>query len=70
MIARTGFKAYAKSQAEEIRAEFNFVANWLGNYAPDSLKFELQDKLPKIDLSDAQRTFLTKLALRRPFESR
>jgi lysyl-tRNA synthetase class 1 len=62
MIARTGFEAYAKNQADEIRAEFKFVANWLANYAPDSLKFELQDTLPKVELSEAQRGFLANLA--------
>ncbi len=62
MIARTGFEVYAKTQAEEIRAEFKFVGPWLNAYAPESIKFELQEKLPKVDLSAPQRAFLVKLA--------
>lgn len=62
MIARTGFEDYAKTQADEIRAEFKFVGSWLNAYAPESIKFELQDKLPKVDLSVPQRAFLAKLA--------
>jgi lysyl-tRNA synthetase class 1 len=62
MIERTGFEGYAKTQADEILAEFKFVANWLGSHAPESIKFELQTKLPQVELSDAQKQFLGELA--------
>lgn len=64
MIARTGFEDYAHKQKAEILNELKFVANWLQHYAPDSVKFELQDKLPKVELNDAQTKFLTDLAER------
>jgi lysyl-tRNA synthetase class 1 len=62
MIARTGFEAYASKQRSEILSELDFVANWLKDYAPESVKFEVQQRLPKVELSEAQTTFLSNLA--------
>jgi lysyl-tRNA synthetase class 1 len=62
MIARTGFEHYTKKQKPEILSELTFVANWLTHYAPESIKFALQDNLPKVELSEAQKTFLAELA--------
>lgn len=39
-----------------------YVKNWLDIYAPDSVKFSLQEKLPEISLSKQQREFLQDLA--------
>ena len=38
------------------------VKNWLDLYAPGFVKFEVQKKLPKIELSEVQQEFLAKLA--------
>ncbi len=51
-----------KTETEIIRRELDLVASWLDKYAPDELKFEVQDQLPTIDLSDQQSQFLATLA--------
>jgi lysyl-tRNA synthetase, class I len=62
ILGRTGYKEVARSQWPVIERELKFVANWLDKYAPDSVKFEVQDTLPNVELSDEQRVFLHKLA--------
>lgn len=62
MIERTGFGAYVQKQTPAILSELTFVANWLQHYAPESVKFTLQDKLPQAELSETQRAFLATLA--------
>jgi len=62
MIERTGFGAYVQKQTPAILNELIFVANWLEHYAPDSVKFTVQDKLPQVELTALQRTFLSDLA--------
>ena len=42
--------------------EFSFVKNWLAKYAPGSIKFEIQQNLPLVELSTKQKDFLSKLA--------
>ena len=62
MIERTGFGTYVQTQTPAILNEFIFVANWLEHYAPESVKFTVQTELPDVELSEAQRAFLTDLA--------
>ena len=45
-----------------LNREFSFVKNWLSKYAPEGIKFEIQHKLPQIDLTTEQKNFLSKLA--------
>lgn len=61
-LERTGYETAVKNEKEAIVGEFAYVKNWLAKYAPDSVKFEVQDKLPKVELSDEQKRFLAELA--------
>lgn len=62
ILSRTGYLDQVKEQAEVIERELGYVKNWLEKYAPEEVKFELQKILPKIELSDAQKQFLSLLA--------
>jgi lysyl-tRNA synthetase class 1 len=64
ILSRTGYEAAVKDQRDIIVREFKFVANWLAKYAPDSVKFSVQDKLPQTELSQGQQQFLSDLAER------
>jgi lysyl-tRNA synthetase class 1 len=61
MLRRTGHKEAAKIQAESIIRELDYVDNWLDKYAPDNIKFEVQNDLPEVDISDVQQKFLDEL---------
>jgi lysyl-tRNA synthetase class 1 len=62
ILERTGYEAAVKAEREILAREFNYVEQWLAKYAPDSVKFQVQDKLPDVELSAEQRSFLAKLA--------
>jgi lysyl-tRNA synthetase class 1 len=62
ILDRTGYEEAIREQWPVIERELGFVKNWLEKYAPDSVKFQVQEKLPEVELSDDERTFLTKLA--------
>ncbi len=38
------------------------VENWLENYAPEFVKFNVQKKMPKVEINEKQETFLLKVA--------
>ncbi len=62
ILERTGFEEPVREQWPVIERELVFVKNWLAKYAPESVKFAVQDELPPVELSDAQRAFLGKVA--------
>ncbi len=62
ILARTGWKPADKAEEEVLGREIVFVSSWLERYAPDSIKFQIQPSLPKVQLSDTQRAFLGLLA--------
>jgi lysyl-tRNA synthetase class 1 len=62
ILARTGYDEVMDSQWSVVERELKFVKNWLQKYAPDNVKFTVQNELPKVELSDEQTEFLTKLA--------
>jgi lysyl-tRNA synthetase class 1 len=63
ILARTDHQQAVEDQREIIISEFKFVHNWLQKYAPNEVKFEVQEKLPEhVELSENQRAFLTDLA--------
>jgi lysyl-tRNA synthetase class 1 len=62
LLERTGYEKEASEQFSILEREFEFVKNWLAKYAPESVKFAVQKALPKVDLSEDQRTFLAALA--------
>ena len=62
MIARTGFEKDVKNSKNEILEEFKFVKNWLKNYAPDEIKFSLQEVIPDREFSVNIKLFFNQLA--------
>ncbi|HVE80698.1 MAG TPA: lysine--tRNA ligase [Candidatus Dormibacteraeota bacterium] len=62
ILRRTDYEEAVKAEADVIKRELKFAGNWLNKYAPEEIKLELQEKMPKIDLSSGQKQFLTKLA--------
>ncbi len=62
ILARTGYEGAVEGQKDVLTREFAYVANWLAKYAPEEVKFQVQEKLPKVELSKDQKGFLAKLA--------
>lgn len=61
IIGRTEHKPTVDKQQETIKKELKFIDNWLKNWAPDDVKFELAAKPPKL-LSEPEREYLLALA--------
>ncbi|MDH7517925.1 MAG: lysine--tRNA ligase [Candidatus Thermoplasmatota archaeon] len=63
ILIRTGQipKDLKKEDAEHIKQRIEHVQYWLEKFAPDNIKFEVKEKLPKITLSKEQNIFLSKL---------
>lgn len=62
ILERGGYAEQVKREWPVIKRELAFVAHWLANHAPDSVKFAIQEELPKLNLSTHQQTFLARLA--------
>ncbi len=62
ILNRTGYESVANEQAEILRREIPYVANWLEKYAPESVKFAVQETLPQVELTDEQNNFAQILA--------
>lgn len=62
LLARTGYEKVVTDQRDVLIREIPYVKNWLAKYAPDSVKFEVQDELTRVELSDGQKSFSTILA--------
>lgn len=56
------FDKMDKKDLNRLKMRLNHVKNWLDKYAPDFLKFEVQEKIPDVSLSEDQREFLLKVA--------
>jgi len=61
LIERSGHVEAVAHEGEVIKRELAFVENWLAKYAPESVKFEVQERLPEVELDEIQREFLAKL---------
>jgi lysyl-tRNA synthetase, class I len=61
IISRTEHAQTVNRQDDIIRQELKFIDNWLKNWAPEDVKFELAARPPK-DLNDKQIDFLQALA--------
>ncbi|HET7827406.1 MAG TPA: lysine--tRNA ligase [Candidatus Saccharimonadales bacterium] len=61
IIGRTEHKPTVDKQREVIKKELKFIDNWLKNWAPDDIKFELLAKPPKV-ISEPEREYLAALA--------
>jgi lysyl-tRNA synthetase class 1 len=62
ILERTGYADVVRDQWRVVERELRFVKNWLVKYAPESVKFSVQEGAPILDLDEAQRGFLAKLA--------
>jgi len=62
ILERTGYERPVQAQWPVIERELTFVHNWLEKYAPEQVKFTVQDKMPQVKLSLGQKSFLAKLA--------
>ncbi|MEO8785183.1 MAG: lysine--tRNA ligase [Candidatus Saccharimonadales bacterium] len=62
ILNRTGYQAVVSKQKDVLSREIPYVANWLHKYAPESVKFSVQQKLPKLELSPEQTKFAAILA--------
>lgn len=62
MLSRTGFELIVKEQKDVLLREIPYVKSWLARYAPESVKFEVQQQLPHIELDPNQSTFVSVLA--------
>ncbi len=61
-MAEKNFTDIGSKDLERLNRRLNHVENWLEKYAPDFVKFNVQKKLPKIEISDLQKEFLFKVA--------
>ena len=61
ILHRTG---YADVQREAVAGRIEYARRWLESFAPEELKFEVQESVPQqaSELSDEQRAFLRRLA--------
>ncbi|MEM4257543.1 MAG: lysine--tRNA ligase [Candidatus Thermoplasmatota archaeon] len=51
----------SKSDEEHLQQRLDHVRYWLETFAPDEVKFEIQENLPSISLTSEQRQYLTML---------
>lgn len=62
LLNRTGHQEAVKTQKDSILRECEYIRRWLKKFAPETVKFEIQQKLPKLELRSEQEKFLNKLA--------
>lgn len=58
ILERTGYDV----DMTALENELTYVDNWLENYAPEAVKFDLAEQLPEVDLAEPQKAFLKDLA--------
>lgn len=51
-----------KREERNLKERAHYAAFWLENYAPEEFKYELQNELPSLSLSEAQKAALTALS--------
>ena len=62
IISLTDYKTVVDEEPETVKAELRFIDAWLTNYAPDEVKFELQQQISTDDFSDVEKKFFADLA--------
>lgn len=62
LLARTGYEKVVADQQDVLLREITYVKNWLDKYAPDSVKFKVQEELPEVELDEGQKSFVAILA--------
>ncbi len=62
IIERTEHKEVAKKQKETLQRELTFIDEWLSRWAPEEVKFSLQENINTAEFSDPQRQYMSTLA--------
>lgn len=62
VIARTEHQDTAELQKTVILKELKFIDNWLDNWAPEDVKFDLKDSVDASEFSDGEKKYLSELA--------
>jgi len=52
----------SEAERQEIENRIEVAKKWLQDYAPETVKFSVQDTMPVIELNEAQKEFLRKVA--------
>jgi lysyl-tRNA synthetase class 1 len=62
ILERTGYGDVARDDWPVVERELRFVKNWLDKFAPDNVKFAVQEQASQVELDEPQQKFLAKLA--------
>ncbi|HSX44441.1 MAG TPA: lysine--tRNA ligase [Candidatus Saccharimonadales bacterium] len=62
VISRTEHKETVDKQREIIKRELTFISSWLEKYAPEEVKFSIEEQIDTSQFTDQQKQFLSKLA--------
>lgn len=62
IIARTEYADVVAAEADTIKAELNYIGNWLDKHAPESVKFSLSNSADKAAFSEAEQGLFEALA--------
>lgn len=62
VIARTEYAETARRDADVIKKELRFIDHWLNEYAPEDVKFTLQEYVDAEQFNDEQKQFMNELA--------
>ncbi len=60
--ARTKGSALTEDETRALEERARYAKFWLTTYAPEEFKYELQEEMPQVELSDAQKNALAMLA--------
>lgn len=61
LLERTGHAKAVATQRKAIEKELSYIDSWLQKFAPEKVKFDIQESIPAIKLSRSQEDFLIKL---------
>jgi lysyl-tRNA synthetase class 1 len=62
LLKRTEHAAIVEADQQVIREELTFIDRWLDHWAPDEVKFSLQDQIDHSQFNDDERAFLAALS--------
>ena len=62
LLKRTG--QYDATEEQTVKKQLVFIDNWLKNWAPEDVKFELADNIEKDKFSEKEKEFINKLAIK------
>lgn len=61
IIARTEYTDVVAAEADIIKAELSYIANWLDKHAPETVKFSLAENVNKSDFSETEQALFAAL---------